>query len=131
MVICPVLRPEIIEVKELGDTSRGSGGFGSTGLDDAIQGNSIYVDYFYYGMRLRPFDFGCQPKEGFIKVSVDSKNRYHNILFYDRELTELELRSYELDYLGKHRINKDSLYLCGVKYCSYCGDYRDCDCPPF
>jgi dUTP pyrophosphatase len=32
MVIAPVLRVEITEVKELSDTSRGEGGFGSTGL---------------------------------------------------------------------------------------------------
>ena len=31
MVIAPVLLPEIAEVKELSDTDRGEGGFGSTG----------------------------------------------------------------------------------------------------
>ena len=31
MVIAPVILPEIVEVDELGDTARGSGGFGSTG----------------------------------------------------------------------------------------------------
>lgn len=31
MVIAPVLTPEITEVTELGDTQRGSGGFGSSG----------------------------------------------------------------------------------------------------
>jgi dUTP pyrophosphatase len=31
MVICPIVTPEIIEVDELDDTKRGSGGFGSTG----------------------------------------------------------------------------------------------------
>ena len=31
MVICPVLRPTIIEVDELGETDRGANGFGSTG----------------------------------------------------------------------------------------------------
>ena len=31
MVICPVFIPEITEVKELDDTSRGDNGFGSTG----------------------------------------------------------------------------------------------------
>jgi dUTP pyrophosphatase len=141
MVIMPVLRPSIIQVKELSDTSRGEGGFGSTGLEknvlisynllDSIQGSSIYVDYFYYGMRLRPFDFNCQPTDGFIKVTSDSKNRYHNILFYDRELTESQLKSFELDFLGQSRINKDSLHLCEIKYCSFCNDYIECDCPPF
>ena len=32
MVICPVLRPEIEVCDELGETARGSGGFGSTGV---------------------------------------------------------------------------------------------------
>jgi dUTP pyrophosphatase len=31
MVICPVLRPTIIEVDDLGETDRGANGFGSTG----------------------------------------------------------------------------------------------------
>ncbi len=31
MVIAPVLTPDIVEADELGDTSRGEGGFGSTG----------------------------------------------------------------------------------------------------
>ncbi len=32
LVICPVVRAEIVEVEELEDTGRGAGGFGSTGL---------------------------------------------------------------------------------------------------
>ena len=32
MVICPVLRPEIEVCDELGETARGAGGFGSTGV---------------------------------------------------------------------------------------------------
>ena len=32
MVICPVVRAELVEVGQLDDTSRGEGGFGSTGL---------------------------------------------------------------------------------------------------
>ncbi|GAK54397.1 deoxyuridine 5'-triphosphate nucleotidohydrolase [Candidatus Moduliflexus flocculans] len=32
LVICPVIRAEILEVTELDDTARGEGGFGSTGL---------------------------------------------------------------------------------------------------
>lgn len=31
IVVCPVLRPEVVETDELSDTSRGAGGFGSTG----------------------------------------------------------------------------------------------------
>lgn len=32
MVICPVILPKLVEVDELSDTSRGDGGFGSTGI---------------------------------------------------------------------------------------------------
>jgi dUTP pyrophosphatase len=32
MVICPVLRPTVVEVDELDETDRGDNGFGSTGL---------------------------------------------------------------------------------------------------
>ena len=32
MVICPVIKAEIVEVEELSDTVRGEGGFGSTGV---------------------------------------------------------------------------------------------------
>ena len=31
MVVCPVVQASLVEVKELSDTARGSGGFGSTG----------------------------------------------------------------------------------------------------
>ena len=32
MVIAPVVQAELVEVKELDETSRGKGGFGSTGV---------------------------------------------------------------------------------------------------
>ena len=32
LVICPVLQPKVVEVAELPQTQRGSGGFGSTGV---------------------------------------------------------------------------------------------------
>lgn len=55
--------------------------------------NRLYA----YGMRLRGFSPGCQPKHGFV-TRLDS-NKYHDILLYDRQLTEQELRDYELDEL--------------------------------
>ena len=54
-----------------------------------------------YGMRLRGFSIGCQPKEGLIERLDDTTGRYHDILAYDRQLTPAELEDYELDYLGK------------------------------
>lgn len=35
IVVCPVLRPEVVECDELSDTARGAGGFGSTGVRGA------------------------------------------------------------------------------------------------
>ena len=52
---------------------------------------------YAYGMRLRGFAPGCQPKRGFL-TRLDS-SKYHDILLYDRRLTEQELRDYELDAL--------------------------------
>lgn len=58
------------------------------------------VKEFKYGMRLRGFSPGCQPKEGFMERRDDPTGRYYDILVYDRMLTEKELANYELDYLG-------------------------------
>ena len=55
---------------------------------------------YRYGMRLRGFSIGCQPK-GVIERTDDPSGRYYDILAYDRQLTEKELEDYELDYLGK------------------------------
>ena len=50
----------------------------------------------YYGMRLRGYAPGCQPK-GVKAVEEDS--RYWNVIGYERKLTEEEEKAYELDYL--------------------------------
>lgn len=55
---------------------------------------------YTYGMRLRGFSLGCQPMNGFIRRENDPSGRYHDLLVYDRELTEKELNDYELDYIG-------------------------------
>lgn len=51
---------------------------------------------YRYGMRLRGYAPMCQPK-GVIRREDDATGRYHDILVYDRELTDKELRDYELD----------------------------------
>ena len=56
---------------------------------------------YRYGMRLRGFSIGCQPKEGFLDREDDESGRYYDILIYGRQLTDRELEDYELDYLGK------------------------------
>lgn len=55
---------------------------------------------YEYGMRHRGFSIGCQPMNGLIERKDDKTGRYHDILVYDRQLTEKELYDYELDYIG-------------------------------
>ena len=54
---------------------------------------------YRYGMRLRGFSLGCQPKKGFVAREDDPSGRYYDILTYDRQLTQQELEDYELDEL--------------------------------
>ena len=56
---------------------------------------------YKYGMRLRGFSPGCQPKEGFIRREDDTTGRYHDILIYNRQLSGKERSDYELDCLGE------------------------------
>lgn len=52
---------------------------------------------YRYGMRLRGFSPGCQPREGLLRREDDPTGRYYDILVYGRELTDTEQTSYELD----------------------------------
>lgn len=54
---------------------------------------------YTYGMRLRGFSPGCQPMTGFVERRNDPQRKYHDLLVYDRELTEKELQDYELDFV--------------------------------
>ena len=56
---------------------------------------------FLYGMRLRGFSPGCQPKEGLVERQNDVTGKYYDILVYNRELTTEELKNYELDFIGR------------------------------
>ena len=53
-----------------------------------------------YGMRLRGFSIGCQPKEGLIRREDDPTGKYYDILIYNRTLTDQELKTYELVHMG-------------------------------
>lgn len=55
---------------------------------------------YKYGMRLRGFSPGCQPKKGFLRREDDNMGDYYDIIVYDRPLAEDELRDYELDALN-------------------------------
>lgn len=73
---------------------------------------------YRYGMRLRGFSPGCQPMRGLVERVDDPTGRYHDVLIYDRELTEQEVRDYELDKWENSgiikteqvRINKDGTW---------------------
>lgn len=56
---------------------------------------------YTYGMRLRGFSIGCQPKDGFIERRDDMSGLYYDVLVYDRKLSQQELLNYELDYIGE------------------------------
>lgn len=59
---------------------------------------------FKYGMRVRGFAPGAQPKEGWLDAEVDPLDEYWNVIVYNRPLTEKEIKEYDLDYLGARRI---------------------------
>ena len=56
---------------------------------------------YTYGMKLRGFSIGCQPKEGFVERRDDISGLYYDVIVYERKLTKKELDDYELDYLGE------------------------------
>jgi hypothetical protein len=66
---------------------------------------------FRYGMRLRGFAPMCQPKEGFVRREDDLTGKYYDILVYNRELTDKEVRNYELDGLNASNSNEKVLPL--------------------
>lgn len=55
---------------------------------------------YLYGMRLRGYSPGCQPMDGLLRVAPGG-GQYHDLLIYDRPLTEKELKDYELDYINE------------------------------
>lgn len=55
---------------------------------------------FVYGMRLRGFSLGCQPKDGFVERLDDTTEKYYDLIVYNRQLSEKECHDYELDFLG-------------------------------
>lgn len=69
---------------------------------------------FIYGMRCRPFSIGTFPKKGFKRAgshemltNLDVKDRYYDVLVYNRKLSNEELYEYELDYIGRLVVSED------------------------
>ena len=56
---------------------------------------------YKYGMRLRGFSVGCQPMHGLVDHMDDPSGRFWNILVYNRELTEREIKDYELEAINE------------------------------
>ena len=54
---------------------------------------------FEYGMRLRGFSIGCQPMNGLICRKDSYCKDYHDIIVYDRKLTDEEIRHYSLTFI--------------------------------
>jgi len=59
-----------------------------------------------YGMRLRGFSPGAQPK-GCIRREDDKTGKYHDIIVYERELTADEVEHYSLDELKGEKHEDD------------------------
>ena len=53
---------------------------------------------YKYGMRLRGYSPGAQPK-GVLRREDDTSGKYHDIIVYDHQLSAAEIESYELDEL--------------------------------
>ena len=59
---------------------------------------------YAYGMRLRGFSPGCQPKDGFVRRVDSADKKYYDVLLYDRPLDENEIRDYELGEIKVHEL---------------------------
>lgn len=53
-------------------------------------------DEYKYGMRLRGYSPGAQPKD-VLRREDDTTGKYHDIIVYGRKLSADEIRDYELD----------------------------------
>lgn len=62
-------------------------------------------------MRLRGCSIGTQP-DGFEIIENTVKDKYYDLLAYDRVLTDEELKEYELDYIGVVEMKERFLWTC-------------------
>ena len=65
-----------------------------------VRGERLDDAWFVYGMRLRGFSIGCQPRRGFVCREDDATGKYYDIIVYNRPLTADEIRDFELDFIG-------------------------------
>ena len=55
---------------------------------------------YVYGMRLRGFSPGAQPRENFIDREDDPLGDYWDVLLYSQKLHRETAEQYDLDFLG-------------------------------
>lgn len=60
------------------------------------------MKYYSYGMKLRGYSIGCQPKEGLVKRIDCLNEEYYDILIYNRPLTEEEIQKYDLEKIKEY-----------------------------
>ena len=58
---------------------------------------------YKYGMRLRGYSIGAQPAKGLIDHDDDPMQEYWSLLWYDRPLTDQEMKHYDIDYIRTER----------------------------
>lgn len=61
--------------------------------------NNVNRSEFIYGMKSRGYSIGCQPMDGLIRTQPDANRNFYDILVYNRELTDDEVRHYSLTRL--------------------------------
>lgn len=61
--------------------------------------DNLKIEY-KYGMRLRGYSPGCQPKENLVERQDDPTGKYYDILVYSKWLGRAAT-AYDLDYLGR------------------------------
>lgn len=66
----------------------------------SVKAEEIEIPEEYkYGMRLRGYSPGAQPK-GVLRREDDASGKYHDIIVYDHALSADEIRAYELDEIS-------------------------------
>jgi hypothetical protein len=100
---------------------------------------------YFYGMRLRGFSPGCQPMDGFIRRLDSHSKNYHDIIVYDKALSEQNVKHFSLTplygYQYTNNLGDDQMYAfenledtvkditatLQFAYDEYCEQYPDCD----
>ncbi len=70
-----------------------------TNMSKSAKSENKGTGEYIYGMRMRGFAPGCQPMDGLLMREDDPTGAYYALLMYDRPLTQIELRDYDLDLI--------------------------------